>query len=333
MTLMRDEVLQAPEAVARLLARSGPVVRIAERLRTADPSLLVVCARGSSSHAGTFLRYVFARDRGLVTAAAMPAIASIYGRRQRMAGALFLAISQSGRSPDLIRQTVEARAAGALCVALVNDPSSPIAEACELVLDVGAGPERSVAATKSVLCTIAAGLAVAAAWGADDRLAASLARLPDRIAQAAGLDWSALAASLVRTDRCFVLGRGPGFGVAKEAALKMAETAGITGIAHSSAEFSHGPMALAGPGFPVLAIRQEDASRPSADTLLAELASRSVPVLATGTPDLPTLPTDHPDTDLLPLLASLYLAVEAAARGRGHDPDHPPSLHKVTRTL
>jgi glucosamine--fructose-6-phosphate aminotransferase (isomerizing) len=338
MSLMREEARDSAAAVARCLDQSARFAAIAARLRALDPALVVVCARGSSSHAGTFLRYLLARDLGLVAAASMPSIASLYHRRQRLAGALFVAISQSGRSPDLLRATEEARAAGALTLAIVNDPAAPLAAACEIALDIAAGPERSVAATKTVLASLAAGLALAAAWTGDAALAVALRRLPERLAEAAALDWSALAAELGRVDRMFTVGRGPGLAIAAEAALKLAETTGIAGLAYSSAELSHGPRALAGPGFPVLGFVQDDAGRAGTAALLAELAAQGTPVFAAGLAGpgmcaLPVVAPDHPDTDLLPMLVSFYLAAEAAARARGLDPDHPPGLHKVTRTV
>jgi glucosamine--fructose-6-phosphate aminotransferase (isomerizing) len=152
------------------------------------------------------------------------------------------------------------------------------------------------------------------------------------------LDWSALGAVLAPADRIFALGRGPGLAIAAEAALKLAEVAGIAGLAYSAAELPHGPRTLAGPGFPVLGFVQDDAGRAGTAALLADLAARGAKVLAAGAQGpgittLPTLPEDHPDTDLLCQLVSFYRAVEAAARARGRDPDHPPGLQKVTRTV
>jgi glucosamine--fructose-6-phosphate aminotransferase (isomerizing) len=338
MSLMRDEVLEAPDAVARCLARNADFAALGARLRALDPAVVMVCARGSSGHAGTYLRYLLSRDLGVVAAAAMPSIASLYKRQQRLRGAVFVAISQSGRSPDLIASAEAARAAGALTLALVNDEASPLAAACEAALGVKAGPERSVAATKSVLATLAGTLALTAAWTGDATLAAAIARLPERLAGALPLDWSALGDRLARSDRMFTVGRGPGLAVASEAALKLAETDGIAGLAYSSAELPHGPRTLAGPDFPVLGFVQDDAGRDGTTTLLSDLAARGTPVLAAGANgpgvgELPTVPPDHPDTDLLPQLASFYLAAEAAARARGRDPDHPPGLAKVTRTI
>jgi len=338
MTQMATEIRQSAEAVARCLAQADVIADIAARVRPLDPAVVVVCARGSSGHAGTFLRYLLARDLGLVAAAAMPSIASLYGRRQRVGGMFFVAISQSGGSPDLIRQTEDAHNAGALTLAIVNDAASPLAQTCELVLDIQAGPERSVAATKTVLASLAAVMALTSAMSADTALAAALRRLPERLDAAAALDWSPLTEELSRVDRMFTVGRGPGLAIAAEAALKLAETTGVAGLAYSSAELSHGPRALAGPDFPLLAFVQDDAGRAGTAALLDVLAALGAPVFAAGLagPDIQTLPTladDHADTDLLPQLLSFYLATEAAARARGRDPDHPPGLLKVTKTV
>ncbi|MCW3475351.1 SIS domain-containing protein [Limobrevibacterium gyesilva] len=338
MTLMRDETIAAAEAVASCLAQRAAFTALGARLRALDPPFVVVCARGSSSHAGTYLRVLLGKQLGLVAAAAMPSIASVYHRPQRLHGALFIAISQSGGSPDVLASAEQARAAGALTLAIVNNAASPLAQACEHVLDMAAGPERSVAATKTVLASLAASLALVDAWQDGAPAAAALAALPTRLAEATALDWSPLTHVLAHTDRIFAVGRGPALGIAKEAALKLAETCGIAGMAFSAAELAHGPMALAGPAFPVLAFLQNDASRPHSEQLLAGLAARGAAVLTAGgtvagATALPVLPPSHPDADLLPALVSFYLAAEAAARRRGLDPDRPPALQKVTRTI
>ncbi|HEX4261741.1 MAG TPA: SIS domain-containing protein [Acetobacteraceae bacterium] len=335
-SLMRRETLEAPEAAARLLG--APVLAdAAARLRAAGPRLVLFCGRGSSGHAGTALRYLISQHLGIATADALPSLASVYRSRLDLSGTVLVALSQSGRSPDLVAQTEAARAEGALTVALVNDPASPLARASDLVLDLRAGPERSVAATKSVLAELAAGAALIAHWAEDAALLAALARWPERLAAAATLDWSALAAVLAAHDHAFTVGRGVGMGIAGEAALKLAEVAGIAALAHSSAELAHGPRALAGPDFPALGFVQDDAARAGTEAMLADLAAAGAPVLAAGAAPvgataLPVLPPDHPALDLLPMLLAFYLAAEAAARARGRDPDHPPALRKVTET-
>jgi len=336
MTLMHDETREAPAAVARCLAQRQHFTAVAARLRALDPSLVLVCARGSSGHAGTFLRYLLARDLGLVAAAAMPSIASLYGRTQRLSGALFVAISQSGASPDLLRCAEAARAGGALCLAIVNAPASPLAALCDLVIDIDAGPERSVAATKTVLASLAAGLALAAGWTGDAGMAHAAERLGDRLGQALELDWSPLVAALAPADRMLSVGRGPGLAIAAEAALKLSEVAGLAGLAYSSAELAHGPRALAGPAMPILGFVQRDAGRAATLALLDVLAQAGSPVRVAGGDGahaLPTLAPEHADADLIAHLARFYLAAETVARARGHDPDHPPGLKKITETI
>ena len=322
MSLMQDETREAPDAVARCLAQSTQFATLGAELRSLDPPFAVVAARGSSAHAGTFLRALLGLRLGLVAAAAMPSLASVYGQNPRMRGALFVALSQSGRSPDLIAATHAARAGGALTLAIVNDTASPLASACDHVLDLRAGPERSVAATKTVLASLAGGLALVDAW---DGQSSQTAELPGRIAAALALDWSPLVTLLSSHDRLFTLGRGPGLGIAQEAALKLAETCTIGAMAFSMAEIAHGPVTL---GYPALAFLQHDETHQRSMEFLAASGLR---VIATGR-DLPTLPAANPAADLLPMLGSFYLAAEAAARARGLDPDRPRSLTKITQT-
>ena len=210
MSLMRDETLEAPAAVARCLAQGKTFDAIAADLRKLDPPFVVVCARGSSSHAGTYLQVLLSKQLGLFAGAVMPSIASVYRRRQRLKGALFIAISQSGRSPDLLAATALARETGALTLAIVNDTASPLAQECDVVLDIAAGEERSVAATKTVLATLAAGIALVDAWEPGAARPA-LDALPQRLAAAAALDWSRLVDTLaavpsIFTDRAVVPG-------------------------------------------------------------------------------------------------------------------------------
>ena len=332
-SLMRAEALAAPEAVARCLAGTD-FAALGARLRALNPPFVLLSARGSSGHAGTVLRYALAQELRLVAAAGMPSIASVYGVRQKLAGVLFLAVSQSGKSPDLIAEARAARDGGAFTLAIVNDAASPLAATCEAVLDIQAGPESSVAATKTVLATIAAGLALVEAWCGHAR--PGLARLAARLHDAAALDWSALESLLATAQHLFVVGRGPGLGIAEEAGLKLAETCGLPALAFSAAELAHGPRALAGAAFPIVALLAEDPALAAARAVLQPLAA-SVPILATadivGATRLPSLPPDDPICDLATLLLRFYLAAETAARGRGRDPDHPPGLAKVTRTL
>jgi glucosamine--fructose-6-phosphate aminotransferase (isomerizing) len=255
-----------------------------------------------------------------------------------MRGAVFLAISQSGRSPDLLTLAEAARADGALTVAIVNDTASPLAARCQVVLPLHAGEERSVAATKSYLASLAALLQLAAAVSGDAALDAAVRRLPESLYDALSRDWRPAVDRLTAAQSLYVVGRGPGFAAAQEAALKLKETCGIHAEAVSAAELKHGPLALAGPDFPALLFSQNDAALPGVAAVGSELVSRGVPVIAAGPAVVPgalMLPSANLDPFAQPiaLVQSFYPMAEALARARFHDPDRPPHLRKVTETL
>lgn len=334
MTFMADEIAECPQAAARLLA-SADTGAIARELRARDFSFVVVCGRGSSGHAGVYLRYLIETHLAYVVSASAPSIITSYRKAPSVEGALFVVISQSGRSPDLVAATRAAREGGALTLAIVNEPNSPAAHAAHLVLPIEAGPERAVAATKTVVNSLLACAQLVARWADDDALEAAAARLPDRLARALDLDWSAWTATLTGTPTPFVTGRGHGFGTIRELALKMAETLRLPALAYSAAELRHGPRAALGPGTPVLALRQNDEVAESVDALVRDIRGQGVPVEVCGGPfgTLPWLPDDHPACDPIAMLIPAYRAIEAEARARGFNPDAPPSLTKVTETL
>ena len=339
-SLMRSEALEAPQVVAKMLAaNAGRCADLALRLRAAPPPFAVTCARGSSDNAGTYAKYLLEIHQGLVTASVGPSVSSVFGGSPRMQGALCLTISQSGRSPDLLSLTDTARAAGAITVALVNDTESPLAQKAEIVLPLLAGLERSVAATKSYIASLASILQIVAHWSGDPLLHAAVERLPEELAVAAAYDWSAAEPVLNNVQNLFVIGRGPGFGVAQEAALKLKEICGMHSEAMSAAELMHGPLALPGQHFPVMAFLQSDKSESGVLKILRGLAGRGVPVIAagagnraTGAIALPSLPESNPFSAPILLIQSFYLLAERLAWARGRDPDRPPHLKKVTET-
>ena len=341
-TLMFREAAQAAEVVAAQLRRNhDAVAALAAELRAAPPPFVATCARGSSDHAATYAKYLVETRLGVVTASLSPSVGSVYAAPLQLRGALFLAISQSGRSPDLLRNAEAARAAGARVVALVNVEDSPLAALADAVLPLGAGPERSVAATKSYLASLSATAQLVAHWSGDAALLRALDALPEAMANAWAQDWSALVDGLADARNLFVLGRGLGLAAAQEAALKFKETCGLHAEAYSSAEVRHGPMALVGPGFPVLAFAKPDATGADAAAAAVQfhergaqvwLASADAPQCGAGT----VLPlAAAPDPALAPLLVvqSFYRAANALALRRGHNPDLPPHLNKVTETV
>lgn len=335
---MCDELRQAPDAVAQQgIALAGPLRELVDRLTTRPPQVVVTCARGSSAHAATFGKHLIERHLGIPVAAAAPNIASVYRAKLRLEGQLFLAMSQSGSSDDLIETARAAKEGGALTVALVNATESPLASICDLVLPIAAGPERSVAATKSFVATLTALLRLVALWHGDPTLDGALHHLPERLRQAAELDWAAAADALTGAESLVAVGRGPTLAIAREAALKLKEVCNLHAEAFSGAEFRHGPIALVEPRFPLLMFPLADEAADGMHRLAAELFAMGATVLTTDSQvheaiRLPVLAPDHPEADAVCLIQSFYAMTVGLAERRGIDPDRPRHLQKVTRT-
>src|SRR5690606_16756788 len=257
-SLMYAETGEAPEAVARLLAREAGTFREIGRLFGARrPAVVTVAARGSSDHALTFFKYLFEIACGVPVASIGPSVASVYHAPLRVKGAVHITVSQSGASPDSIAVQEAAAAGGALTIAVVNVADSPLAKAADIVLPIHAGPERSVAATKSFVASAAALAAIAGAVCGHDGLNAALPRLADTLRRALDADIAPALPALENASSLFTAGRGPGFAMALEAALKAKETAKLHAEAFSLAELMHGPMQLVEEGFPILAFVPE----------------------------------------------------------------------------
>ncbi len=336
---MLREAQEAPEVVARLIAANETACReLAARLRASPPAFAVTCARGSSDSAATYLKYLLEIRLGLAVASVGPSVSSIYGWRPRLSGALFVAISQSGQSPDLIELTRSARENGAFTLAVVNDPDSPLAACCEYVLPLHAQPERSVAATKSYLASLAVGLQLLAHWSGDRSIDNAVRQLPEVLGDALTHDWQAALPLLNDRHGLYVVGRGPGYAAALEAALKLKEVCGLHAEAISAAELMHGPLALIGPDFPIILFSQADESLSSMSRIAAELTVRDAPVIAIGPGTwgqasvLPTATSLHPFVQPIAVMQAFYTLVVALAHARGRDPDKPPHLQKVTQT-
>jgi glucosamine--fructose-6-phosphate aminotransferase (isomerizing) len=337
-SFMQQEIAGIPDAVATFLDRSSSAIaKAGKRLREKDPVLIATIARGSSDHAASYLKYAVELSAGIPVASLGPSIASIFGARLRLERAACLAISQSGKSPDIVRMAETAGEGGAITVALTNTTASPLAEACDEVIDIRAGPERSVAATKTFVNSVVAGLALLAECIEDDGLRRALGALPDQLETARNCDWSALCEATDGRDSLFILGRGPSLAIAGEAALKFKETSSVHAEAYSSAEVMHGPVSIVGGGFPVLALAARDAAERSIAMTADELTAKGATVFATSgavssARRLPFAATGHALTDPLSLIVSFYAFIEAFARRRGLDPDHPTHLRKVTET-
>jgi glucosamine--fructose-6-phosphate aminotransferase (isomerizing) len=337
-TLMFREAEESSACVRRQMQLdSERVTEIAARLRSLTPRAVITCARGSSDHAATFARYLIETQLGLLTSSASPSLSSVYQVRQDLSQCLFLAISQSGRSPDLLAAVDAAKAAGAVVLALVNVEDSPLAERADYFLPLRAGAEKSVAATKSYIGSLAAIIHLVARWSGNGALLEALLGAPTLLELAWRLDWQALVDRLTPAQHLLVLGRGLGLGIAQEIALKLKETCALHAEAFSSAEVRHGPMALVGPAVPVLLLTQQDETQPGLEELAQELAAHSIPVLMAGAAaaGVIELPTIGASAAIAPLLwvQSFYRAAVQLSLARGLDPDRPPHLRKVTETL
>ncbi|HYL00025.1 MAG TPA: SIS domain-containing protein [Steroidobacteraceae bacterium] len=337
-TRMYCEAAQAPAVVrAQLAANAERVARLAERLRSSPPRAVLTCARGSSDHAATFARYLIETRLSVLTSSAAPSVSSVYEVTPDLVGAVMIAISQSGASPDLLAAVSRARSHGARIIAMVNAESSPLAQLADDLIPLGAGPELSVAATKSYIASLSAVVQLVAAWAGDAGLAAALANAPAALARAFELDWSAAVARLAGANNLYVIGRGLGLGIAQEAALKLKETCGLHAEALSAAELRHGPMALVRANFPLLIFTQHDESRAGVVQLAGELVRSGAAVLIAGAEvaQATVLPSEtaHPVIEPLLQAQSFYRLVNALSLERGRDPDRPPNLSKVTETL
>ncbi|ASP32677.1 SIS domain-containing protein [Labrenzia sp. VG12] len=336
-THMRREIEEIPDAARRLLADGAPEIReIAAR--AGAPVFLASVARGSSDHAATFLKYAAEIYLGLAMASLGPSVSSIYSGRVKLNQALVIAISQSGASPDILSVVESADKQGAFTVGLTNTADSALARLSKATVDIGAGPERSVAATKTFVNSVLAGLLLLAEIGDDKTLLKALADLPGQFEKAIDMDWQALAEPIEKRGSLYVIGRGPGLAIAHEAALKFKETCQIHAEAYSSAEVMHGPVSIVENGYPILALGVRDA----AEEGLAQAADRMVDqggsVFATSDKvqrahKLQFVSADHPLTDALVQIVSFYAFIEWFARHRGFNPDVPKHLKKVTQTV
>ena len=334
MSHMAHEAAEAPDAVARFLdGNRAALAELGRRLRKNPPPLVMTSARGSSDNAAAYFKYLAEIRLGVPCASVGASVVSVYGAELKARGGLCITISQSGKSPDIVALQEAARKAGALTVALVNVADSPAALNADICLPLHAGPELSVAATKSFIVSLVAGAAIAAQWSGRADFGAAVEALPEKLSDAARIAWPAFVPWALGAESLYVLGRGPSLPVAAETALKLKETCAIHAEAYSIAEVMHGPWELMGQGFPVLAYSPEDASRPSSREALAKIRNTGADVLAVEAGGLPFAATVDPLLDPIAMIQTAYLAIENLAQALGRDPDRPRLLKKVTETM
>ena len=329
------------EAQPRVLAAlAGRRAEIVARLRAVAPRPLagvVIVARGSSDYAAVFGRYVIAAATGTPVALAAPSLLNLYGVTPRVEGWLAVAISQSGRTPEIVSVLDRYRDAGACTVALTNDPDSPLAGVAAAEIALEAGPEGAVPATKTFTAELAAVALVAEALGSVSWADADWEALPGAVADVLSDAEPAdrAAERLADARELVVVGRGFLMCVALEAALKLREAAGVRAEGWSAADFRHGPVTAMQGDVPLLAVSAAGPAAADVEQLAAELERAGGPVLRLA---------DRPDADLpyrggpsealraMPAAVRAQQLALALARARGVDPDEPPGLRKVTRT-
>ena len=342
-TLMLREAGEAPAVCAEQIIRNRELVREAGAyLRRLDPPFVATLARGSSDQAAMFAKVLLETRARIPTLSHSPSIGSIYrSTSAKLRGVPLIAISQSGRSPDLLAAAEDAKAQGAILVAIVNDEASPLAHLADITIPVHAGVETSVAATKSFVATLVALAHLVSEWSGDDRLRAAVDAIGSSLSGAWECDWTGIVPLLRNTESLLVLGRGLTLPIAGEAALKFKETSGLHAEAYSSAEVAHGPMTLVRSGDPVFVFGPRDEARRGLAELLAGFAARGATVIGTGHPDdfaegaipLVDAPSIDPAIAAIGAIQSFYRLANALALARGRDPDSPPFLSKVTKTL
>ncbi|TEX51717.1 MAG: glucosamine-6-phosphate deaminase [Actinomycetales bacterium mxb001] len=339
-SVMAAEIAEQPRSLARLLADGLPAIRsAADVVRTRQPRFVLLAARGTSDHAALYAKYLIETRLGLPAGLVSPSTLTVYDSTPSYADVLWIAVSQSGGSPDLVESTQRARRAGALTIALTNADGSPLASAADLHVDVLAGPERAVAATKSYTSELLALWLLIDAWVGGD---ASPARvIPERAQAVVDLREGIAVAPRYRfVERLITTGRGFAYPTAREAALKLMETSYLAAHAFSSADLMHGPLAMIDEDRPVIAVVPYGAGGAAMQPVLDRLAESGADLLVEGdasrAPSAAAaiwLPDDVPE-DLAPILQIIPLQqlAYAMAVARGYDPDAPRGLRKVTET-
>ena len=342
---LRSEIFEQPAVLDRLFqTQREHAGEIGRTILDRGVHSIFLAARGTSDNAALYAKYLWGSMNRLPVALAAPSLFTIYGTPPDLEGCLVVGISQSGQSPDIVAVVAEGRRQGALTLAITNDPSSPLAEQAEMVLDTTAGPERAIAATKTYTTQLLAIALLSAAMKGETRLFEALERLPRLVEETLALE-SAIEQAAQRyryMNQCVVIGRGYNYATAYEWALKLKELTYVVAEPYSSADFQHGPIAIISHGFPVLAVVPRGAVFDDTYSLLSNLVeehgaellvvSNDESALARAETPLP-LPTDLPEW-LSPLVAIVpaQLFCYHLTRAKGYDTEAPRKLLKVTRT-
>jgi len=329
-TLMELEAREAPKKIAEQLKHNADILKVlGEELRTSPPAGVMIVGRGSSDHAGVFGKYLIEIEAGIPVYSAALSVASVYGKKLKLDNFLVIAISQSGRSPDLLAQAQMAKDAGARVIALVNDETAPIKDIADVFVPLHAGEEKSVAATKSYLATLSALSQLVAYWTDNQELMDGLEALPQAMEAMLRQEPQLHVEQFKDQRNLVVLGRGLGFAVSKEIALKLKEVCSIHAESFSSAEFLHGPVTLVEQQLSILEVDIRDESYDGHQAQVEEVISRGADMihLAQYTGEV------HPRLAAITAMQRFYVDIAQVAVDLGFSPDEPKGLKKVTRTL
>lgn len=329
-TQMAKETHEVSDTLLRQLVRNEKVIAsLAAKVKGSPPSFIYMIGRGSSDHAGVFAKYLFETTLGLPVCHAALSLSSIYNKALRLEGALVLVISQSGGSTDIIAQTKMAKRAGAIVVGLINNEDAELCSEVDYFIPLCAGPELAVAATKSYIASLSVLIHIAAKLSGDARLFDDLNSAPKRLKEELDQPPALNIDAFDKLERCVVLGRGFGYAIAREMALKIKEVCAIQAEAFSSAEFSHGPFALLNNPLSILNVLINDESKPSHEERLAIIKSSGGAFMST----LQTTSDIHPAVQSLIIMQRFYLDIESVSIALGMNPDSPEGLKKVTKTI
>jgi glutamine---fructose-6-phosphate transaminase (isomerizing) len=343
---MAAEIEEQPQVFERILREGRPrILEVAQAIRRRQPRFVLFVARGTSDHAALYAKYLVETRLGLPAGLVSPSTVTIYDTHPDLRDVLFIGVSQSGGSPDLIEPMTRAHACGAITLAVTNAPESPLAQAAEFHVDVLAGPERAVAATKTYTAELLSLFLLVEVLGAGAPSyegGEAVESLPQRAQAVLALDSEVgrLAVRYRFAEQLVVTARGYNYATARETALKLMETSYLVAHAFSAADLLHGPMAMIDRGFPVIAVAPSGQGSSALRPVMERLRELRADVLVVGGADACTLGTiglELPDLGpeiLTPILAILPLQQLAwhLARERGIDPDQPRGLQKVTET-
>ncbi len=339
-----QEIHEQPETLSRLLSQEEEVIRrLAAAIKQQDLTHVVIAARGTSDNAGRYAQYLLGAVNGLTVALATPSLFSIYKQPPRFGKALVLGVSQSGRSPDIVAVLAEARRQGVLTAAITNSPNSELGQTADYVINLQAGVERSIAASKTFTSQLAAIALLSVSLAGDSDMLASLEQVPEAVAKTLTMEThiGQIAQRYCYMRDCVVIGRGYNYATAFEIALKLKELTYTIAEPYSSADFLHGPLALIEHGFPAFVVAPSGVMLPELQEFMHTLRQREAEIIAisddTNTLALARIPLALPQSVpewLSPITAIVpgQLFAMYLAHVRDYDPDHPRGLRKVTET-